>query len=164
MIDSRETTTKQNLFLTGNAQTIISEIPEEKMVWQPSAGINHPMWSIGHLVTTTSFFANLAGKTPVYPAAWDLLFKGKTIPTDDAARYPSKSELMSAFEESFALSREIYLGLSDEKMSEDNPHERSRSKLPLLSDFTAFLLTGHVAMHLGQLSMWRRLAGYEPLF
>ena len=36
--------------------------------------------------------------------------------------------------------------------------------LPTIRDAVAFLLTGHLGVHLGQLSMWRRLLGLPPLF
>jgi hypothetical protein len=33
-----------------------------------------------------------------------------------------------------------------------------------LEELIAFLITGHVGVHLGQLSSWRRMIGLPPLF
>ena len=47
---------------------------------------------------------------------------------------------------------------SAEALAVPNPHERARPAFPTAGDFAAFLLTGHLAYHLGQLSMWRAAA------
>ena len=33
-----------------------------------------------------------------------------------------------------------------------------------MGDFLSFVTTSHVALHLGQLSTWRRVQGQAPLF
>jgi hypothetical protein len=43
-----------------------------------------------------------------------------------------------------------------------NPH--TKDALPTANDGVNFLLTGHPGVHLGQLSMWRRMLGLPPLF
>jgi hypothetical protein len=42
--------------------------------------------------------------------------------------------------------------------------EYTRDTLPTLKDGVANLLTGHLGVHLGQLSTWRQMIGLPPLF
>jgi hypothetical protein len=39
-----------------------------------------------------------------------------------------------------------------------------KDALPTAREAVAFLLTAHLADHLGQLSAWRRMIGLPPLF
>jgi len=39
-----------------------------------------------------------------------------------------------------------------------------KEMLPTVRDGVSFLLTGHLGVHLGQLSAWRRMVGLPPLF
>ena len=47
---------------------------------------------------------------------------------------------------------------SAELLSVPNPHESARGAFPTSGDFAAYLLTGHMSYHLGQLSGWRAAA------
>jgi len=54
--------------------------------------------------------------------------------------------------------------ISAEQLDQTNISERMRPNLPKMHDLLSFVLTGHEAMHLGQLSTWRRVQGHPPLF
>jgi hypothetical protein len=41
---------------------------------------------------------------------------------------------------------------------------RQKAGLPTAREGVAFLLTGHLGVHLGQLSAWRRMIDLAPLF
>jgi len=54
--------------------------------------------------------------------------------------------------------------MQPEKMASPNPNPRLKDGLPTVRDAVSFLLTGHLALHLGQLSAWRRMTGLAPMF
>jgi hypothetical protein len=39
-----------------------------------------------------------------------------------------------------------------------------KDELPTVADLATFLLTGHMGVHLGQLSAWRRMIGLPAMF
>jgi hypothetical protein len=50
------------------------------------------------------------------------------------------------------------------RLSRPTTNPRVKEALPTLKEMMAFLLSGHVGVHLGQLSSWRRMIGLPPLF
>ena len=61
-----------------------------------------------------------------------------------------------------ARARAIALELADAPESA-NPFAPARTAFPTAGDFVAYLLTGHLAYHLGQLVAWRATAGLGRL-
>ena len=47
---------------------------------------------------------------------------------------------------------------SIETLAAPNPYEPARGAFPTAGSFVAYLLTGHLGYHLGQLSIWRAAA------
>ncbi len=62
--------------------------------------------------------------------------------------------------------REVYSDLCDALANADdatlsgvNPIEAARAAFPTGREFVPYIMTGHLAYHLGQLGDWRRAAG-----
>jgi hypothetical protein len=51
-----------------------------------------------------------------------------------------------------------------EQLAQPTANPRMKDALPTAREAVAFLLTAHLAGHLGQLSSWRRMIGLPPLF
>jgi hypothetical protein len=58
--------------------------------------------------------------------------------------------------------REVYADLvghaaasAPEALAAPNPYEPARGAFPTAGGFVEYMLTGHLAYHLGQLSVWR---------
>ena len=71
--------------------------------------------------------------------------------------------MLRAVEEGFERARGMAAG-TPERLAQPNPNPYTKEGLPTIRDAVAFLLTGHLGVHLGQLSTWRRLLGLPPLF
>lgn len=153
-----------NQFLLSYADTLMKDLPDDRLTEQPLPGVNHPSWILGHLTLTGDFAVKLLGGETTLPRAWILQFGPKSSPTSERAAYPGKDELLERLRERFAtaqqLAREPDLGA----MSEPNPRAHMAAQLPSVGDLVNFLMTGHLGLHLGQLSIWRRMIGMEPLF
>jgi len=78
--------------------------------------------------------------------------------------YPSKGELLRAVEHGFDRLRQQVASAAPDQLSQPTTNPYTKELLPTVKDGVAFLLTGHLGVHLGQLSTWRRLIGLPPLF
>lgn len=126
---------------------------------------NHPAFVFGHLsLYPARVMQNLqvaAGAT-AYPANYEGLFKAGVECQDDAngTVYPSMKTLMTFFSEGYKIAIAAVESASEEVFALPNPVEgRSREMFPTVGAAVTFYLIGHVQMHLGQISAWRRAMG-----
>ncbi len=153
-----------NRFLLGYAHTLVDELDDNRLCEQPVPGVNHPAWILGHLALSGDGAVGVLGGQKTLAGDWTKEFGTGSKPSALRADYPSKAELLRVLEERFATARELAAAASPEKVALPNPNGRLKDKLPTVRDAVAFLFTGHLALHLGQLSAWRRLIGLAPLF
>jgi hypothetical protein len=155
---------KVNQFLLKYCHMLTADIADERMAEQPQPGVNHPAWILGHLAYSADGMTGRLGGEKVLPVEWTDLFKPGSTPTANRGDYPAKADLIKAIEESFARTRELVCCSSEETLAVPTPNPRMQEMLPTLRESAAFILTGHFGVHLGQLSMWRRLVGMPALF
>jgi hypothetical protein len=153
-----------NLFLMQYCRTLVKDIPDERMAEQPHEGVNHPAWILGHLSLTGDGALGLLGVQKSLPPEWATLFGRGSKPSTARSTYPSKAELLETVEQKYAKARQKAAAATPELLSQPNANARLKETLPTSKDLVAFLLTGHLAGHLGQLSAWRRMIGLGPLF
>ena len=53
------------------AQTLVKDLSPEQIVQQPNGVINHPAWSLGHLVTTADSLATFLGLESQLADGWE---------------------------------------------------------------------------------------------
>jgi hypothetical protein len=155
---------KINQFLLKYCQMLTADIADERMAEQPMTGVNHPAWILGHLAFSAELIVGRLGGDKFLPSNWADLFKPGSCPRAAREVYPSKADLLKAIEDSFARARDTASSASDEALATPTPNPRMKECLPTLRENAAFILTGHLGIHLGQLSMWRRMVGLAPLF
>jgi len=126
---------------------------------EPQAGMKTAGWIIGHLCATGDYGRKICGRAAFCPKGWRAKFNPGTHPSHDAAEYPPMTELIDTF-------NRIYTDLIDGALAQDdaarnapNPFTPIASDLPTAGEFVAYLMTGHLAYHLGQLQAWRVAAG-----
>ncbi|QOJ01645.1 MAG: DinB family protein [Phycisphaeraceae bacterium] len=128
---------------------------------------NHPAWVVGHLSIYPARVAGLLGLDPsgvAAPPAWTDLFKATSECKDDpeGAIYPAAGELTRACFHGYRTLHAMARAVPDETLLAQPPDERTRSFFTTIGAATFFLLNNHIAMHLGQLSTWRRCMGLGP--
>lgn len=141
------------------ARRLVSDVPDDRMAHIPSAGMNHPAWVLGHLSSGCDRMCARFGLERMSDPAIDKLYAGGTTPLTDRSVYPSKQTLMKAMDDGHARLADAVRQLDDAQLKQDNPLERLRPMFPTLGEFLTFFMTSHEAMHLGQLSAWRRVLG-----
>ncbi|HLJ92153.1 MAG TPA: DinB family protein [Gemmataceae bacterium] len=153
-----------NLFLMRYCHMLVADIPDEHLAEQPHAGINHPAWVLGHLAWTADGALAMLGAPKLLPIEWKTLFGSGSKPSSSRPTYPSKEELLHVVEEGYRQAREKAASASPEQLSQPTTNPRVKEILPTSREMVAFILTGHMGVHLGQVSSWRRLRGLPPMF
>lgn len=138
---------------------LVADIPDDQMSDQPPGLVNHPAWSIGHLCAAAQFGVSLLGGEPSIPAGWAELFGRGSKPVSDPSKYPDKAALLAEFERCHKQLTEVVAAADEAKLAQETPDPNFRQVAPTLSDVVVFVLIHHTAMHLGQISMWRRAKG-----
>jgi hypothetical protein len=161
-----ETEIKINQFMIGYCQMLMADIADERLSEQPLPGVNHPAWILGHLAFSGDLAVTRLGGQKKLPAEWTTLFGMGTKISANRAEYPAKAELLQAVEERFGVARQLAQQATAEQLSvpSTSANAQIRQGLPTAREGVAFLLTAHLAVHLGQLSAWRRMIGLSPLF
>jgi hypothetical protein len=128
-------------------------------------GGQNPAWLLGHLAfvagrVTTMF----GGESPVDLEYYGKLYGIGSKPNPDQADQPDFDQIIEAWRDGHDAVVKSSNQVTDELLAQPNTNERMKDVLPTQGDFLSFVLTGHEAMHLGQLSVWRRVQGFAPLF
>lgn len=146
------------------ARRLISDLGEEQMAAQPVPGVvmNHAAFVIGHLAFVCDFGATLLGEPAMIDPGLSELFSRTAKPLSDRSVYPSKADLLTSYEKAHARLVSIALAAKPEVL-QGLPPERFRDRFPTLAHVTLHMLTNHQAVHLGQLSAWRRAGGLPPV-
>lgn len=142
---------------------LLDDLEDAHLTLAAAPGGKTAGWLLGHLVITGDFGRRLCGRIPLSPKDWRIPFAPGTQPSTDPVAYPPMADLVARF-------RDVYADLaahapltSAEVLEAPNPFEPMRPTFPTAGSFVEYLLTGHLAYHLGQLSGWREaVARFEP--
>jgi hypothetical protein len=140
-----------------DARRMVRGLTEEQMALRP-LGLNPPAWILGHLVCSAQAMGGELGIAPWMPDRWVALFGAGSRPSEQEG-YPPKRELLDALEDAYQRLALRLNQLGEAGMSLPLPDERCRAELPTLGHALVHILSGHTALHVGQLSAWRRAAG-----
>lgn len=149
-------------FNLGMAERLVADLAPAQMVLQPSGVVNHPAWTLGHLVMSANGLAGLLGLPSQAPEGWDRIFATGGIPSGDAADYPAREELLAALAAQHERNTAAVLQADPAWFAKPHPDERLRKYFPTVGDVVTFLMTSHETSHLGQISAWRRAADIGP--
>lgn len=148
------------------ANRLVADLSPDKMALQPNglpgAGkpMNHAAWVLGHLAFVADFYATvLGGGQPAAPKHWGELFGMNSAPQPDASQYPAKDDLLKAL----VAGRDRLIAVARAKpadfWSQPVADEKRRARFASNTVLAVHMLVNHDAIHLGQLSAWRRALG-----
>ncbi|MEM6978960.1 MAG: DinB family protein [Planctomycetota bacterium] len=128
---------------------------------------NHPAFIMGHLsLYPCRIVSDLAGDaSSIQPSEkYQALFSPSATCLDDpeGTLYPAMDEIVQKCHAAHELAIETLSGASDDAFDRPNPNERMRSRFATLGSMHAFYMGGHIMIHVGQFSTWRRVMGYGP--
>jgi len=149
--------------LLGRSHSILAGLNDSHRAVEPKPGTKTAGWLIGHLAVTGDFARRLCGRAPLCPPQWAAAFYPGTVPSTTASDYPPMESLRATFR---SVYEDLCLTVCDvpaDRLGAPNPYEPARGGFPTAGSFVAYLLTGHLGYHLGQLVAWRAAAGLEPI-
>lgn len=144
-------------------ERLVADVPDERFAEQPPGLTNHPAWVIGHLAMSLQAMGGELGLTTWLPKDWPSQFGTGSIPTSDRPSYPSKQELLENLEEGRRRLAVALLSVSENVLSAPLPDVRYQPLFPTLGHAVTHILGAHAAVHVGQVTVWRRAIGLQPL-
>jgi hypothetical protein len=112
---------------------------------------------------TGDYARRLCGRAPLCDATWAQRFGPGTQPSADPAAYPPMQQLAGAFGTVYTDLLTAAADAPRHVLGAQNPYAAARSRFPTSRDFLIYLMTAHLAYHLGQLATWRAAAGLGRL-
>lgn len=156
---------KSSQFQLDYCESLIANIDDERFAFQPLPGVHHPAWIVGHLAVVIDFVPALLGQEKALPDSWRALFGPGTKEQADRSLYPSKAELWEALVRGHQRAAEVVAAAPTEVLGQPNPTGVERlAGFKTVGELVFALLTSHEAIHLGQLSFWRRCVGLPVIF
>ena len=146
----------------GYADALTKTIPADKFAHFPAKDVVCPAFYLAHLAIYPHRALAMLGRPDLVvpnPAGWDDRFKAGVEAKPEHA-YPSKDEVMAHFDAGYRAVAKALETAPDSVFAEENPAEgRFKEMFPQKGGAITFLCIGHMQMHLGQVSTWRRVMG-----
>ncbi len=147
------------------SEDLLSHVPLEDWFRQPSEGVTHVAWQVGHIAVAEYALGlkRMRGVLPddaqLIPADFPQAFGKGSIPVPDPGRYPSAEEIRDIFDR---VHRQVLaeLAVLPEAVLDEptEPHPLFVTKLGALQWAPC-----HEIFHMGQIALLRRLFGQQPL-
>lgn len=149
----------QGRFIFSQGKRWMANLTDDHRALQPMAGMKTAGWLVGHLAVTGDFGRRICGLTPICSKEWRALFNPGTFSSLEASVYPPMPVLLEAC---VSVYRDFFANAPDaasDVLAMANPYTPAITAFPTSGDFAAYLMTGHLGHHLGQLSSWQAAAG-----
>lgn len=148
----------------GMLRTMVDGIPDDDFRTLPAGGGNSPNWILGHLVVANRMgLATLTGERSREMIDYMRKYGPGTTPSEDPGETLDKPDLVAAFDETADQLVAAIESATDAKLAERRDGPLLADELPTVRDILGHLLTTHLALHVGQLSAWRRGHGYDSV-
>lgn len=124
---------------------------------------NHPAFIYGHLsLYAPKVLRQVGHPAPPVPEHFEERFSKDAACVDDPDLdlYPRLQEVVEFFTEGHRMVSTALRSTPDDVFQQPNPAAgRMRDLFPTIGSVQAFYCGGHMMMHLGQMSAWRRMEG-----
>jgi hypothetical protein len=152
----------------GYAERLLKDVPAARAARFAAPGgtvveSNHPAFIYGHLsLYAPKILRQIGHPALAVPEGYDLRFSKDATCVDDVDGdlYPPFDEVVAFFVEGHRMTTAALRSTPDATFAQANPAEgRMRDLFPTIGSVQAFYCGGHMMMHLGQMSAWRRMEG-----
>ena len=152
----------------GYGERLLRGVPADRFPRFASPGgvvveSNHPAFIYGHLSLYAPKILRLIGHpAPPVPDQFDVRFSkdAQCVDDPDLDLYPAMAEVVEFFTEGHRMVSAALRSTPDDALQQPNPAEgRMKELFPTIGSTVAFYCGGHMMMHLGQMSGWRRMEG-----
>jgi len=152
----------------GYAERLLKDVPGERAgrFARPGGVVvesNHPAFIYGHLsLYAPRILRQISHPAPPVPDGFEMLFSkdAKCVDDIDGTFYPAFDSIVAFFREGHRMVTGALRSTADATFDLPNPAEGPmRERFPTIGSVQAFYCGGHMMMHLGQMSAWRRMEG-----
>ena len=140
-------------------QQSVADLSDEQMVEQPAGVPNHGTWTLGHIIHSCEGVAVELGVERWLPDEWESAFGYGSTPSPDLSRYLKKTEMLTHLADSAGRLRQVLLAADESVLKKQLPDET----LPTMGHLLLLVVAAHTANHAGQLAVWRRAIGKQPV-
>lgn len=154
-----------DLFIRGSkrvadqAKSLLDNVPADQYVLQPGGVVNHPAWTLSHLVHYHPAILSLLRNQPVTDPAntpkADLYDEGST-PQSDVTLYLPGDELLAAYLHGHEQILAVLQQAPEDYFARKPGLDRWAKAFPTVADNLVYLILLHESQHLGQVMAWRR--------
>jgi hypothetical protein len=137
----------------------VADLSEQQMIKQPKGVPNHGKWTLGHIIFSCQGIAIELDVEPWLPGDWELVYGYGSTPLPDSQQYPKKSELLTMLSDAKSRLCQTLLTLNESTLEKSLPDEMFSTMGHLLLQ----VVIAHTAYHAGQLAIWRRAIGKQPV-
>lgn len=137
----------------------VDDVTDEEMVEQPPGVPNHAAWTLGHIIISCQGMATELGAMPWLPDNWESVFGYGSTPRSEEQGYPEKAQLQSLLADSATRLSDTVRGVGASVLGQQLPDE----DFPTMGHLLLQVVVAHTAYHAGQLAVWRRAMGKEPV-
>lgn len=128
---------------------------------------NHPAFVYGHLSIYASRILKDVGADaePFVPSEkFVCLFSKDATCVDDpnGTIYPAMDVITERMLSGYEAVLEAIANVDDATYTAPNPDPKMRERFSSMASMHAFYLSGHIMIHMGQVSAWRRMIGLPP--
>jgi len=145
--------------LVALTERAVADLEDSHCALEPAPGVKTAGWLLGHLAVTGDFARRLCGRPPLCPREWRTAFNPGSQPSHNTSDYPSmpllRETLLAVYTDLAAAAPTVDPAV----FALPNPFAPGLAGFPTAGEFVAYLLTGHLAYHVGQLMTWRAAAG-----
>ncbi len=127
---------------------------------------NHPAFIYGHLALYAPRVVEMCGGSPEpAPEGFEALFANGVECVDDVdgTVYPQQDVITGAFFDAYDAALQAIRKAEDAVLDQPNPLGGTLvERFPTIGSMCSFMSCGHLMLHLGQMSAWRRMQGLGP--
>ncbi|MGN6369384.1 MAG: DinB family protein [Phycisphaerae bacterium] len=141
----------------------LGDMSDADLLVRPVQNANHANWQLGHLAVAETNMLGMCGiPMPALPAGVAEKYSKEAAKSDDPAAFLKKDQLLGLLQ-SVRNASVAWVKSAFEEQLEAATAEKLRGFAPTVRDLLA-ALTGHDAMHMGQIQVIRRKLGKPILF
>ena len=140
-------------------QMICGEIDESKFADRFGTTINHPAFVLGHLAYYFGVCIQLLGGEVEFCENEASLYQHGADCIEDASIYQDKTASIAQYIARLDEALTFVASCDAEVFERTTAGSPFEGRMDTLGQVAAFMLSGHPAFHIGQLSAWRRVSG-----
>ncbi len=138
---------------------LVENVSDEKLYEKQLEGFNSAGWILGHIFVEGQDVLNFYGVEHNTSSEWDQFFRFGSGKITSLENLPTKKELLEKIEERYKIILELYLGLTEEQRLAQHPSQLLAEVYDNMDGWFAHHLTNHIAIHCGNISVWKKLIG-----